>query len=43
MSVPLSAWKNSDPTGLIFIKFEVYLYFSKKRPKKSSSIKIAQE
>jgi len=43
MSVRLSTWNNSAPTGPIFVKFDIWVFFKKIYLENSSLIKIWQE
>jgi hypothetical protein len=42
MSVSLSAWNNWAPTGQIFMKYDIRVYFFKIYLEYSSSVKIWQ-
>jgi len=43
MSVRLSAWKNSAPTGQIFMKFDIWVFFEKDSLGNSSCTKFGEE
>ena len=43
MSVRLSAWNDSAPTGGIYMKFRIWVFFEKSVQKNSIFIKMWQE